>query len=141
MLLGFPTRVHKLWVFREVVSVGGRGLITDWYDKIPPTVRAVFDDRLSFLGINERANWQYPEFRALTGAEGKAGLSEIRWKSQGIQWRVIGFFGPGKMEYAMLIGCNHKQGRYTPPDSLTTAVRRKTQVESQERTTRVYQYE
>src|SRR5437667_6925014 len=47
--------------------------------------------------INARKDWQLPEFRMLRGKEGKAGLSEIRWESEGTQWRVLGFFGLGRL--------------------------------------------
>lgn len=116
-------------------------MITEWYSSLSLVVRAVFDDRLGFLGIHDRKDWQYPEFKLLRGKEGKEGLSEIRWKEEGAQWRVVGFFGLSRMEYTMLIGCAEKHPNYDPPDALQTAIGRKKSVERGERTTRIYEYE
>jgi hypothetical protein len=141
MLVEIPSRARKLWTFKEVESSSGRPIISEWYSLRPPAVRAVFDDRISFLGIHERKDWQLPEFRMLRGREGKEGISEVRWKEEGLQWRVLGFFGTGKMEYTMLIGCVEKYPNYDPPDALETAVKRKKSVERGERKTRRYEYD
>lgn len=77
----------------------------------------------------------------LRGREGREGLSEIRWKEEGVQWRVFGFFGLNKMEYTMLIGCVEKHPNYDPSDALDTAVKRKKSVERGERTTCKYEYD
>lgn len=128
----------KLWTFLEFVSAGGRPQITDWYSNLPPDVRAVFDDRLGFLAIHERKDWQLPEFRMLRGKEGRERISEIRWAVGGVQWRVLGFFGLAQMQYTILLGCTHKQGNYDPRDATDTAIRRKKSIERGERITAVY---
>src|SRR2546425_2772036 len=138
MLVEFQRR-GRIWTFREFLSSGGRPLISEWYLSLLQPVRAVFDDRLDFLAIHERKDWQLPEFRMLRGKEGKAGLSEIRWESEGTQWRILGFFRPGRMQYTMLIGCTHRQKQYDPRDPLETAIRRKKSVERGERTTILYE--
>jgi hypothetical protein len=125
----------------ECLSYGGRPQITEWLLSLSPAVQAVFDDRIGFLGIHPRKDWQFPEFRVLRGREGKYGLSEIRWQEDGVQWRVLGFFGTQEMQYTLLVGCSHKQNRYTPSDSLDTAIKRKKEIERSERTVRIYEYE
>jgi hypothetical protein len=129
----------RIWTFNEFVSSGDRPTITEWYSSLNPAVQAIFDDRLAFLAIHPRTQWQMPEFRILSGREGREGLSEIRWKACGVQWRVLGFFSPGVMDYIMLIGCNHRQNRYDPTDALETAIRRKKSVERGERRTCIYE--
>ena len=98
-----------------------------------------FDDRIGFLAIHGRKDWQLPEFRSLSGREGREGLSEIRWKAESVQWRVVGFFGLAPMNYTMLIGCTHKQNQYDPRDALETAIRRKKNIERRERMSTVYE--
>lgn len=66
-----------------------------------------------------------PEYRPLSD-----GLSELRWFSENKQQRLVGFFHGSA--WIALIGCTHKQKRYTPPDSLQTAKKRKKQVERKE---------
>jgi len=138
VIIELPNR-GRLWTFLEFVSSGGRPQITDWYSNLPPDVQAVFDDRVGFLAIHERKDWQLPEFRMLRGKEGRAGISEIRWDVGGVQWRVLGFFGSSRMQYTMLIGCTHKQKQYDPRDAADTAIRRKKSIERGERTTVIYE--
>jgi hypothetical protein len=128
----------KLWKFKEFVSSGGRPQILEWREEMSFAVRAIFDDRIDTLAKLPRADWQFPEFSLLRGKEGRQGLSEIRWFAEDKQWRVIGFFGPGKMEYTMLISCTHKQKRYNPDNCLETAIKRKRAIEQGERSTTEY---
>ena len=67
---------------------------------------------------------------------GGEGLGELRWRSEGKEHRLMGFF-MGAYWYAV-IGCTHKQGVYSPTDALNTAKRNKRQIERGEVRTEDY---
>jgi hypothetical protein len=67
---------------------------------------------------------------------GKGIIGELRWTSEDVQHRILGFYGDG-VWYA-LVGCTHKQGVYSPADALETAVKRKHQIQNGEVTTVEY---
>ena len=111
-----------VWKFKDFVSPAGVNQVQKWYDRLSPTVQADVDELLETLKKKEK--WDDSEFRArLKGKAGK-GLSEIKWKSERTQYRLIGMFCPGH-EYIFLIGCTHKASIYDPPNAIETAAERK----------------
>jgi hypothetical protein len=61
--------------------------------------------------------------------EGKAEkVWEWRFNLEGVQQRLLGIFGSKRKEAIFLIGCNHKQKVYKPPDCLKTAIKRAKEV-------------
>jgi hypothetical protein len=73
-----------------------------------------------------QAQWKVPQdFKPL-----QSGLTELRFRSCGVQLRLIGFMWPHKAEddllsnYTILLGCSHKQQIYDPPNALATAEQR-----------------
>lgn len=115
-----------VWAFKDYVSPAGVNHIFKWYEDLSPAARVKFDDQLDMLA--KMQTWQMPEYRPLRGAPFK-GLSEIRFKADKRQYRVIGFFKRNCNEYVLLIGCFHKEG-YEPPNALQTAIQRKIDIES-----------
>jgi hypothetical protein len=103
------------WKLQEYVKGAGRGAITDWNKKLVPGAQAECDAFLKL--IVKIKSWELPDFKLLRGYPG---LGELRWKSGGVQFRIIGR-RIGEYEFLMLIGCTHKQKRYNPADALETA--------------------
>lgn len=66
------------------------------------------------------------------------GIGELRWTSEKVEQRLIGFFHGGA--WCALLGCTHKGKVYDPADALTTAVKRKKQVESSQVETVEYDF-
>jgi hypothetical protein len=64
-------------------------------------------------------------------------IGEIRFKADK-QYRILVFFGPGRSEFTMLIGCNKKGNVYDPRNSLETAFERMVNVKADGRMSRVY---
>ena len=109
------------WLFREYISPTGRRPLLDWYRSLSKQAQADFDELIRIL--EKTREWREPAFKRLQGKKYK-GLGELRWKTVGVQYRVIGMNGPRSGEYTLFIGCTHKGSVYKPPDALETAVKR-----------------
>jgi hypothetical protein len=55
-------------------------------------------------------------------------LGEMRFKSEGVQYRPLGFFGPTRLEYTILVGASKKGANYDPRDAIEMALRRRAEV-------------
>ena len=64
----------------------------------------------------------------LKGEAGKHGIWEWKFNASGVQQRLFGIFGTEKKHAIFLIGCNHKQNIYQPPDCIDTAITRAKEV-------------
>lgn len=119
------------WKLQQYVTSGGRGAIEDWYKKLPPGARADCDTFLKLM-VKLKSWEKMPAFKLLGG-----GLSELRWKSGGVQYRILGH-RLREHEFLMLIGCTHKQKIYDPPDAFQTAKRRLKEISKKEASYREY---
>lgn len=103
------------------VSEAGRNKIADWYCDLSAAEQADADAFIAM--VRKLKEWKMPDFKPLS-----AGLSELRWKSENKQHRLIGYFKAGA--FVLLIGCTHKQQIYSPSDALETASKRKKNLEA-----------
>lgn len=110
---------RRLWRFEDYLLPSGNNPIEEWLDDEGPSVEADFDASLKYLSITKV--WSYPEYKPLG-----SGLGEIRFKTNKVQYRVVGCHGKkGGGLFVLLIGCSHKEGVYQPPNALDTAARRR----------------
>jgi hypothetical protein len=63
---------------------------------------------------------------------GNEGLCEIRFKSGNVQYRPLGFFGPGAKTFSIHVGSKKKGTIYNPPDAFSVAIKRRKMVERKE---------
>ncbi len=107
-----------------MLTGGRRDVMEDWFaDRnthadVGDEIRTI----LQYLRFLPRIQWNFPEFRQLSRPHRE--LGEVRTKVGGVQYRAIGFFGPGTSEFTLIIGAKHKGKRYYPQDALDTALRR-----------------
>jgi hypothetical protein len=81
----------------------------------------------TFLNTVAKKNlWQRPDYRTLSGKQ--KGIGELRWKSDGIPHRVIGY-AIGDHHFLVLICCTHDGSKYDPSDCLESAAKRKKKIE------------
>lgn len=66
--------------------------------------------------------------KVLQGDAKEEKVWEWRFNPAGVQQRLLGIFGSKRKEAIFLIGCNHKQDVYKPPDCLKTAIKRAKEV-------------
>lgn len=115
------------WRFRDYCSPAGNNLIEGWYQNLPEEAQVEFDVVLKTLSITE--DWRgMAEFKAL----GIDGLCEIRFKALNVQYRPLGYFGPGVKSFSIYVGCKKKGSVYTPPDAFDLADKRKGRVRRNE---------
>ncbi len=105
------------------VSPAGNNKIADWYEALSVEERADADEFIK--NMRKTKEWKMPNYRPkLTGYKG---LGELRWPSEKKQHRLVGYLKGGA--FFALIGCTHKQKIYDPADALTTADKRKKEIE------------
>lgn len=116
----------RLWTVNCYVSLSGRDVIGGWHDGLTPTAQAEFRVRLEYLTQHPRQNWIRPHFDLLKRE--CHGLGEIRFKADRTQHRVLGFFGPNRMEFTLVIGAVEKDRKFEPKRACETGLRRKKEV-------------
>src|ERR1700686_2035331 len=114
-----------LWTFRCYVSPAGRDMIDNWYGRQSEEVQGALDVALEYLIQRPRNEWRRPEFDLLSGK--MRAIGEIRLKVDK-QYRILGFFGPDRSDFTMLIGSSKKGNNYDPTGTFETALDRMTQV-------------
>ncbi len=116
----------SLWTIRCYLSTSGRDKIEDWFTSQTPTVQAEFLVRLEYLMEHPRQDWRRPHFDILK-RECK-GLGEIRFKADRLQHRMLGFFGPNRMEFTLVFPAIEKDRKFVPKSACNIGLRRKTEV-------------
>jgi hypothetical protein len=123
-----------LWTIRCYVSATGRDMVDDWYGRQRDDVRAAVDVVIEYLVQRPRSEWIRPRFDLLAGKMRDVG--EIRFKVDK-QYRLLGFFGPQRSDFTLLIGASKKGSIYDPKDTLDTALKRMSEVKADGRHSRV----
>jgi hypothetical protein len=100
-------------------------MIGDWYYRRREDVQGAVDVALEYLIQRPRQEWRRPEFDLLSGK--MRAIGEIRLKVDK-QYRILGFFGPSRSDFTMLVGSSKKGKNYDPPGALETALDRMREV-------------
>ncbi len=124
-----------LWTFRSYVSVRGVDVIREWYGEQSDRTQAKFVSRLKFLSQTPRPGWKREHFDLLGGK--CKGLGEIRFLSDSIQHRPLGFFGPDRAEFTLLICAQEKNGRFVPKDACEIGLARLEEVINDSRRSKI----
>jgi hypothetical protein len=114
------------WIFRTYVSPQGEEEVTTWYAAQTPTTQAAFDQRLHNLWQMTPQEWREPYTKTLEGS--CEGLVEIRFKADRVQQRPLGFYGPGRMEFAIVLMAREIGDRFEPRNACEIALARKADV-------------
>jgi hypothetical protein len=130
----FDKRMLALWTIRCYISPGGRDMIDDWFCRQSDEVQAALEVALEYLVQRPRKEWRRPEFDLLSGKMREIG--EIRFKVDK-QYRILGYFGPSRSDFTLLIGASKKGNQYDPRNTLETALDRMAQVKADGRLCRV----
>jgi hypothetical protein len=114
------------WTFLTYVSPNGVQEVPQWYDAQSPKVQAAFDQRIRVLRQMEPHEWVEPYVKKLRGQ--CTGLVEIRFKADRVQHRPLGFYGPSRSEFTILLCAREIGDRFDPLDACAIALRRKKDV-------------
>ena len=104
------------------VTTGGRSVVKDWYNEQSTRVKAKFTVRLDYLLSADRMDWKREPYGNLTGSDG---LGEIRFETDKVQQRPLGFFGPGDRQFTILFHAIEKGDKLKPKKSQSIAQKRK----------------
>lgn len=112
------------WTFWDYVSPTGRNKLTEWARKdLSDYGRFMLNGILKDARkIRNPKDWAcFREY--LRGADSKQErIFELGFFADGRQYRLLCRQTDGPQRLALLVGCYHKQKRYTPPDALRSAV-------------------
>ena len=116
----------QIWTIRAWKH--GTGSFVSEYEAQTPAVQAAFDKRMQFLSQAPSQSWREPFTKQLDGD--CDGLVEIRFKADRVQQRPLGYYGPKRGEFTLLLWAVEKNDRFSPADACTTAIQRRNQVEA-----------
>jgi hypothetical protein len=111
-----------IWTFRTYVSPQGEEEVTSWYAAQTPTARAAFDQRLRNLAQMKPQEWGEPYTKSLEGP--CDGLVEIRFKADRAQQRPLGFYGPGRLVFTIVLMAREIGDRFEPRNACEIALTR-----------------
>lgn len=114
-----------IWDFRCYLSPVGVDVIDQWYQAQPDKLKAKFDIRVRYLRQQPRSAWIRPYFDKLSGE--CAGLGEIRFEWNNVQYRPIGFFS-GESKFVLVLVAKERGGKFDPRGTCAIAQRRKNEV-------------
>lgn len=93
----------NVWTFYDFLDGRGFNLIRQWLDGLPVGARAKINTRIVFM----RAIPVWPE-QYISALKGWPALLELRVVSSGSQFRPLGFYGPGRREFTLVLGTIEK---------------------------------
>jgi len=88
-----------VWTFYDFLDGRGVNLIGQWLDVLPDKARAKIDTRILFM----RAIPVWPE-QYVSAIKSWPELVELRVVSAGSQYRPVGFYGPQRREFTIVLG-------------------------------------
>src|SRR6266571_1531036 len=93
----------SLWTFYDFRDARGVNLIRHWLDTLPAKASAKIDTRILFMMAIQAWPEQY-----VSALVGWPRLVELRVGSAGTQYRPLGFYGPQRREFTIVLGAIEK---------------------------------
>jgi hypothetical protein len=87
------------WTFFDFFSERGENEIHRWLGKIPKAAKAKINARIAAL----QGFPIFPE-QYISAYNGWPGVFELRIVSAGVQYRPLGFYGPSRGQFSLLVG-------------------------------------
>lgn len=109
------------WRFFQAISAKGKGVVDEWLENASVRAEIKFMERSRHLMQMPHGSWVENWAKKLHG--NCDGLVEIRFKVDGVQQRPLGFFGPGKGEFTILLMATERNNRFVPKNACSTALR------------------
>jgi hypothetical protein len=113
---------YLAWKFKNFVSERGENVIREWIKTLPKKVQFKIDGRIKYLQTVEELKYPYVEKWA-----GVPDLFEVRVTFSGVQYRMLGCYGPGRT-FILLTGAVEKDWKLEPRSAEDTATTRMKQV-------------
>jgi hypothetical protein len=103
----------------------GFGDVREAYDGGSKQLHARFLSRIKILAQLSRGEWHDVYFKNLSGS--CDGLSEIRFKADGVQQRALGFH-LSDTEFVILFWAEERGGKFVPRSACEIALKRKQEI-------------
>ena len=123
--------------FYDYVSARDENVIETWLNEIPVVAKAEIQVKL--LLLRNVHHLTRPDVGFLRGGDCD-GLIEIRVKAKNVQYRPLGYYGPGNAQVTLLIGAKEKGGQLEPRTACVTAQRRKGDISEGKASIREHRY-
>ena len=114
-----------LWTFKCFLSEQGKDVIDEWYAELPPAAQGKFDIILEHLRDTPNTQWNPNLVKPLTNSDG---IFEIRFKVRNVLYRPLGFFGPDRYEFTLLMPAREQGNAFVPRHAQDRAEERKNAV-------------
>jgi hypothetical protein len=116
------------YIIYDYVDYDGVNVVKTWLGQLDIKVKAKFNARLSTLEQLDRIEWGKCNTEVLKGD--KDGLIAVRVEFNKIQYRILGYFGPGRGEFTLLACCRERENKYIPLNIGRTAFEHRTAIEA-----------
>ena len=110
------------WTFKVYVSQNGRKDVQSAINDLDQAIKISFKTRVRYLANTKKIDWHEPDAKKLKGVQD---IYEIRFKANQVQFRPLGFFGPGEQEFTILIWASKKGDVWSPAEAISTAETRR----------------
>lgn len=104
----------KSWCLHDHKSSSGRREVRQYYDDSRIEVQAAFDVAWEYLEVQPREQWQRPKAHRMNKSKLFKDFFEIRLFANQLQHRPIGYFGPVRGKFTLLIWATEKGNRIDP---------------------------
>ncbi len=106
------------WTIFDYVGPDGVNEIRVWIDSLPKMAQVRIDGIIGYLQITPV--WPPNYISALETCDD---IYELKIKSGGVQYRPLGFYGPRRREFTILMGAIEKGRKLQPREFCTIATR------------------
>lgn len=111
------------WIFKCFLTEHGRDVIDERYSGLSPGAQARFRVIIQHLRDTPQRQWNPNIVSPIKGTRYK-GLYEIRFQVRNVLYRSLGFFGPKRGNFTLLMPAREQGNEFIPRHALDTAVER-----------------
>ena len=98
----------SLWTFLACPGSGGGRPVDRFIAELGPEAENDLSAILDALRVLDRKYWNRPQFDVLHGEKYK-GMGEVRFDGENKTYRLFGYFGPARLHFTFLLGCEKKR--------------------------------
>lgn len=103
-----------MWNILCYVSQSGKNEIQDTYKKGNAELKASLEVAFEFLKAQDKSSWIRPKAAKMSKCKMFRDFYEVRFFANNTQQRPIGFFGPGRNDFTILLWATEKGGSLIP---------------------------
>jgi hypothetical protein len=97
-----------MWTFFACPAPGGSKPIERFVAGLGPEAENDLAAVLEHLQVLDRKYWNRPQFDVLHGKKYK-NMGEVRFNGEDKTYRMFGYFGPKRLQFTLLLGCEKKR--------------------------------